>query len=184
MLLFTSIFSSISINICLISKEYHSWYSFNIDIIFWKIMKPNDIYLLPTFAVHNTPPEIIHTHSREAEHQGATHGLLEWPSKRMSKGENKVLSQLSRSFSKLYQIIKSNYLKLLFSIRLTATCTNLHCYSPFLGIKTKCLFWDYLDTRFLTPSSCGGMHYCRATCHTSVSLLFISHSNYATPTKT
>ena len=91
------------------------------------------------------------------------------------------------TFTELQQVILNNLIQLFeafFLIRLTATCINLHCYSPFPGIKTKCLFWDYLDARFLTPRSCGGMHYCRAACHTSVSLLFISHSNYATPTKT
>ena len=91
------------------------------------------------------------------------------------------------TFTELQQVILNNLIQLfetVFLIRLTATCTNLHCYSPFPNIKTKCLFWDYLDARFLTPHSCGEMHYCRATCRTSVSLLFISHSNYATPTKT
>ena len=72
-------------------------------------MKPNDIYLLPTFAVHNTLPEIIHTHSREAEHQGATHGLLEWPSKKMSNGKNKVLSNFHGASASCY-IIELTYL--------------------------------------------------------------------------
>ena len=38
--------------------------------------------------------------------------------------------------------------------------------------------------RFLTPHSCGGSYYYVATYHACLSLLFISHSNYATPTKT
>lgn len=107
---------------------------------------PENIYLSPTFAVHNTPPEIIHTHSREAEHQGATRGLLEWPSKRVSNGEDVVHSQLSRSFSRNYRLAVYLLLKSSYSSRLTATCTNLHCYSSLPNLKTKCLFLSYLDS--------------------------------------
>lgn len=109
---------------------------------------PEIIYLSPTFTVHNTPPEIIHTHSREAEHQGATRGLLEWPSKRVSNGEDVVhiptfteLQQELYNRLAVYPLLKSSY-----SSRLTATCTNLHCYSPLPNLKTKCLFLSYLDS--------------------------------------
>ena len=147
---------------------------------------PEIIYLSPTFAIHNTPPEIIHTHSREAEHQGATRGLLEWPSKRMSNGEDVVhiptfteLQQELYNRFTVYLLLKSSSLVVL--PLLVPTYTVIVRYRT---SRRNAYFWATWTPRFLTPCSCGGIHYCRATCRTSVSLLFISHSNYATPTKT